>query len=223
MRIQLSTFNYPFSFFVFLFIFLSIEVFSQDRITTKAGTVLNVKIIHVDAENIFFHQSIDTSKTIRKVSQKSISNYEYNSIENGSNKNVLTEDSLMFVCYLRDVEGIYYTNNHELININEQKKMARRDSLAIVKLNKIPTAKKRFSNAGSCLIAASVFLVAGSAINIYAENRKIKDNPYQYEIDIFNEDQKFLRTGAYLCYGFSGLFILGAGINLESGAMQLKP
>lgn len=212
-----------FSFFVFLFVFNCSNSFAQDRISTKAGTNLAVKIIHVDSENVFFHQTIDSTKTIRKVSRKSISNYEYNSIENGSNKKVISEDSILFVNYLRDVEGIYYTNNKEIINFNEQKKIAKRDSLALVKLAKTPNAKTRFTNAGNYLIIASACIIVGSAINIYAEDIELKNNPTNMDIKNYNELQQFLHINANLFYGISGLFILGAGINLHSGAMQLKP
>lgn len=212
-----------FSIFVFLFVFNCSNSFAQDRISTKAGTNLAVKIIHVDSENVFFHQTVDSTKTIRKISRKAISNYEYNSIENGNNKKVISEDSILFVTYLREVEGIYYTKNNEILNLNEQKKIAKRDSLALVKLAKTPNAKTRLTNAGDYLIAASAFIIVGSIVNIYAENMEIKENSTFLEIDNFYEKQKFLHTSANLFYSFSGLFILGAGINLHSGAMQLKP
>ena len=86
-------------------IFLAKITFAQDIIKFKqSASLLNdtnqlVKIIYVDEANLYYYQSNDLSKTIKAVSHKNLSEFQYNSIELGKNKQIIRNDSLLYINY----------------------------------------------------------------------------------------------------------------------------
>jgi hypothetical protein len=202
-------------------IFQNITI-AQDKIKTKEGTNLNVKIIYIDNNDIYFYQTSDPQKTIRKVNKKYVSAYEYISIDNGKNKEVVSSDSTMFVNYQREIKGVNEITNLKYKNISTYSN----DSLISKNVNitilDLPRVNQKFMTAGNKLIAASIFFIGGSALNLYVINREPDLSSSIDDLLNFYKTNKNLTNISYSLYGVSGLFVLSAGINIHNGALLLK-
>lgn len=208
------------------FILFSNISYSQDKITTKEGTNLKVKIIYIDSENIYFYQTLDSDKNIRKVNKKYISGYEYNSIENGKNKTVIASDSTLFANYLKNTKGvnestvISYDNistniNDSILNSNIQETT---NELPMV----LPLVNQRFQKAGKQMIVSSTLILASAIITILSSNIEKPNYSKQSEVNTYNDKIKNMQYASAICALGSWGFTLGAGINIYNGALLLK-
>lgn len=206
-----------------IFIFQFTDSIAQDKITTKEGTNLKVKIIYIDTESIYFYQTLDLDKTIRTVNKKYITGYEYNSIENGKNKAVISSDSALFAKYLKDTKGLSESIVISYGNINtyNNDSIVNAQAIATELPMVLPLVNQRFQKAGNRLTTASIFFITGVILNYYVANRdytKMSASEFSKALDL----NKTLTNASYACYGISGLFVLSAGINIHNGAILLK-
>lgn len=204
-----------------IIIFQNITI-AQDKIKTKEGTNLNVKIIYIDNNDIYFYQSSDPQKKIRNINKKYVSVYEYISIDNGKNKEVVSSDSTMYVNYLRETKGVTDTKTLKYNNISTYSN----DSLiskSVTYTNlDLPRVNQKFLTASNKLIVASIFLIGGSALNLYVINREPNLSSSIDDLLNFYKTNKNLTNISYSLYGVSGLFVFSAGINIHNGALLLK-
>ena len=90
---------------LFLLMIITLQLNAQDIIKFKQlDSLLNdtnhlVKIIYVDEANLYYYQSNDISKTIKAVNLQNLSEFQYNSIELGKNKQIIHNDSLLYINY----------------------------------------------------------------------------------------------------------------------------
>ena len=90
---------------LFLLMIITLQLNAQDIIKFKQlDSLLNdtnqlVKIIYVDEANLYYYQSNDISKSIKAVSHQNLSEFQYNSIELGKNKQIIHNDSLLYINY----------------------------------------------------------------------------------------------------------------------------
>jgi predicted DNA-binding antitoxin AbrB/MazE fold protein len=212
---------------IFMFKFSS----AQDKIKTKEGTNLNVKIIYVDKDYIYFYQqTTDPQKKVRKISKKIVSEFQYLSIEDGKNLQVIKEDSLLFVSYLNSQNGepfrgrINYSGlekSKDTTNSNSSVKLNNNQPLQKVDL-KLPYVNQKFRNAGKhMLIANGLMLSAGilsySALRVSFQNNASSNDIKRVE-DLIKNLQTLSIVSTIASFGFS----VSAGINIYNGSIYLK-
>ncbi len=90
-----------------ILIFLAKITFAQDLIKFKNIDTLNndtnqsVKIIYVGDTILYYYQQSDLLKNIKIAHLRSISEFQYNSIEFGKNKQTISSDSILFINHIR--------------------------------------------------------------------------------------------------------------------------
>jgi hypothetical protein len=230
---------------LFLLLIFVFKVSSaQDKIKTKEGTNLNVKIIYVDKDYIYFYQqTTDPQKKVRKISKKIVSEFQYLSIEDGKNLQVIKEDSLLFVSYLNSQNGepfrgtINYSANvyfHELKKGGLEKSKDTTNSNSSVKLNnnynqplqnvdlKLPYVNQKFRNAGKHMLIANGLIVASGILAYTSTKITLPNNPTRDDIkrvaDLQSTLQRLSIVSGIASFGFS----VSAGINIYNGSIYLK-
>ena len=213
---------------IFMFKFSS----AQDKIKTKEGTNLNVKIIYVDKDYIYFYQqTTDPQKKVRKISKKIVSEFQYLSIEDGKNLQVIKEDSLLFISYLNSQNGEPFRGTINYSGLEKSKDTT--NSSSSVKLNnnnqplqkvdlKLPYVNQKFRNAGKHILIANGLIVA-SGLFAYASTKiTLPNNPTRDDIKRVADLQSTLNflSGASTIASFG--FSVSAGINIYNGSIYLK-
>lgn len=205
---------------------------AQDKIKTKEGTNLNVKIIYVDKDYVYFYQqTTDPKKKVRKISRKIVSEFQYLSIEDGKNLQVIKEDSLMFISYLNSQNGepfrgtINYSvveKSKDTIKINSS---VRVDGISQKQQKvdlKLPYVNQRFRNAGKHLLVANGLFVVSGIFAYTSSKVTLPDNPSRDDIKRVADLKSTLNflsgVSAVASFGFS----VSAGINIYNGSIFLK-
>ena len=217
-----------FLFLIFAFKFSS----AQDKIKTKEGTNLNVKIIYVDKDYVYFYQqTTDPQKKVRKISRKIVAEFQYLSIEDGKNLQVIKEDSLLFVSYLNSQNGEPFRGTINYSGLEKSKDTINQNSLVKVNGNnqslpnvdlKLPYVNQKFRNAGKRMLIANGLIVA-SGLFAYASTKvTLPNNPSKDDIQRAVDLQSTLifLSGASTIASFG--FSVSAGINIYSGSIYLK-
>lgn len=227
MKNSIKTYSFNKIVLVLSLIFSFNTINAQDRIITKEGSNRDVKIIYVDKDYIYFYQpSTESQKTVRKISKKSISDYQYLSIEGGKNLQVIREDSLLFQDYLKS-QGYQPISGN--LNYSSMAKDSANIKSSVLNTNKTNTQDVNLrltsvkEKGNSSLITSGVFILLGSAIQLYNINRKLDLTSASVdEINDFNKLSKNLSNITYGLYGGAGIFIIKAGINIRNGSVRLK-
>lgn len=196
---------------------------AQDKIKTKQGSNLSVKIIYVDKEYIYFYQPTnEPQKTIRRIPRNIVAEYEYLSIEGGKNREVVTSDSIMFVQYLNTQTDQPYRQsiNYSSISDSEVKKT---NSIQNEKVElSLPLVNKKFRNAGKYMLISNGLTVTALIFAYASNNVKLPNNPtaddFKKAIDLQNTYTSISMLSGIASFGF----LVGAGINIYTGAVYLK-
>lgn len=213
---------------IFIFKFSS----AQDKIKTKEGTNLNVKIIYVDKDYIcFYQQTTDPQKKVRKISKKIVAEFQYLSIEDGKNLQVIKEDSLLFVSYLSSQNGEPFRGTINYSGLEKSKDTIKNSSSIIVGGNnqsqqkvdlKLPYVNQKFRNAGKHILIANGLIVASGLLAYASTKVTLPNNPSRDDIKRAADLQSMLNflSGASTIASFG--FSVSAGINIYNGSIYLK-
>ena len=210
--------------FCFLILFMMFGTANaQDKIKTKEGSNLSVKIIYVDKDYIYFYQPTnEPKKTIRRIPKNIVSEYEYLSIEGGMNLEVVKSDSMMFVEYLNTQADQPY---HQSINYSgiANSDVKKTNSLQIEKVElSLPVVNKKFRNAGKCMLISNGLMISAIAFAYASNNVTLPNNPtaedFKKAIDLQTTYQNISTLSGIASFGF----MVGAGINIYTGAVYLK-
>jgi hypothetical protein len=213
---------------IFVFKFSS----AQDKIKTKEGTNLNVKIIYVDKDYVYFYQqTTDPQKKVRKISRKIVSEFQYLSIEDGKNLQVIKEDSLLFVSYLNSQNGEPFRGTINYSRLENSKDTTKFNSLLKVDGNnqslqkvdlKLPYVNQKFRNAGKHMLIANGLIVASGILAYTSTKITLPNNPTRDDIKRAADLQSTLNflsvASSITSFGFS----VSAGINIYNGSIYLK-
>jgi hypothetical protein len=213
---------------IFVFKFSS----AQDKIKTKEGTNLNVKIIYVDKDYVYFYQqTTDPQKKVRKISRKIVSEFQYLSIEDGKNLQVIKEDSLLFVSYLNSQNGEPFRGTINYSRLENSKDTTKFNSLLKVDGNnqslqkvdlKLPYVNQKFRNAGKHMLIANGLVVASGILAYTSTKITLPNNPTRDDIKRAADLQSTLNflsvASSITSFGFS----VSAGINIYNGSIFLK-
>jgi predicted DNA-binding antitoxin AbrB/MazE fold protein len=205
---------------------------AQDKIKTKEGTNLNVKIIYVDKDYIYFYQqTTDPQKKVRKISKKIVSEFQYLSIEDGKNLQVIKEDSLLFVSYLNSQNGEPFRGTINYSGLEKSKDTTNSNSSVIVggsnqsqqKVDlKLPYVNQKFRNAGKHMLIANGLIVASGILAYTSTKITLPNNPTRDDIkrvaDLQSTLQRLSIVSGIASFGFS----VSAGINIYNGSIYLK-
>jgi hypothetical protein len=205
---------------------------AQDKIKTKEGTNLNVKIIYVDKDYVYFYQkTTDPQKKVRKISRKIVSEFQYLSIEDGKNLQVIKEDSLLFVSYLNSQNGEPFRGTINYSRLENSKDTTKVNSLLKVDGNnqslqkvdlKLPYVNQKFRNAGKHMLIANGLVVATGILAYTSTKITLPNNPTRDDIkrvaDLQSTLQRLSIVSGIASFGFS----VSAGINIYNGSIYLK-
>jgi hypothetical protein len=205
---------------------------AQDKIKTKEGTNLNVKIIYVDKDYVYFYQqTTDPQKKVRKISRKIVSEFQYLSIEDGKNLQVIKEDSLLFVSYLNSQNGEPFRGTINYSRLENSKDTTKFNSLLKVDGNnqslqkvdlKLPYVNQKFRNAGKHMLIANGLIVASGILAYTSTKITLPNNPTRDDIKRAADLQSTLNflsvASSITSFGFS----VSAGINIYNGSIYLK-
>ena len=218
---------------LFLLLIFVFKVSSaQDKIKTKEGTNLNVKIIYVDKDYVYFYQqTTDPQKKVRKISRKIVSEFQYLSIEDGKNLQVIKEDSLLFVSYLNSQNGEPFRGTINYSRLENSKDTTKFNSLLKVDGNnqslqkvdlKLPYVNQKFRNAGKHMLIANGLVVATGILAYTSTKITLPNNPTRDDIkrvaDLQSTLQRLSIVSGIASFGFS----VSAGINIYNGSIYLK-
>ena len=217
-----------FLFLIFAFKFSS----AQDKIKTKEGTNLNVKIIYVDKDYVYFYQqTTDPQKKVRKISRKIVAEFQYLSIEDGKNLQVIKEDSLLFVSYLNSQNGEPFRGTINYSGLDNSKDITKFNSLLKVDGNnqslqkvdlKLPYVNQKFRNAGKHMLIANGLIVTSGILAYTSTKITLPNNPTRDDIkrvaDLQSTLQRLSIVSGIASFGFS----VSAGINIYNGSIYLK-
>ena len=218
---------------LFLLLIFVFKVSSaQDKIKTKEGTNLNVKIIYVDKDYVYFYQkTTDPQKKVRKISRKIVSEFQYLSIEDGKNLQVIKEDSLLFVSYLNSQNGEPFRGTINYSRLENSKDTTKVNSLLKVDGNnqslqkvdlKLPYVNQKFRNAGKHMLIANGLVVATGILAYTSTKITLPNNPTRDDIkrvaDLQSTLQRLSIVSGIASFGFS----VSAGINIYNGSIYLK-
>jgi hypothetical protein len=202
---------------------------AQDKIKTKEGSNLTVKIIYVDKDYIYFYQpSNEPKKTIRRIPKNIVAEYEYLSIEGGKNREVVKSDSMMFVEYLNTQADQPYRQsiNYSGIAISNEKINSNTKVDNTIKNEKIelslPVVNRKFRNAGKCMLISNGLTISALIFAYASNNVTLPDNPtaddFKKAIHLQTTYQNISMLSGIASFGF----MVGAGINIYTGAVYLK-
>jgi hypothetical protein len=218
---------------LFLLLIFVFKVSSaQDKIKTKEGTNLNVKIIYVDKDYVYFYQqTTEPQKKVRKISRKIVSEFQYLSIEDGKNLQVIKEDSLLFVSYLNSQNGEPFRGTINYSRLENSKDTTKFNSLLKVDGNnqslqkvdlKLPYVNQKFRNAGKHMLIANGLVVATGILAYTSTKITLPNNPTRDDIkrvaDLQSTLQRLSIVSGIASFGFS----VSAGINIYNGSIYLK-
>jgi hypothetical protein len=196
---------------------------AQDKIKTKEGSNLSVKIIYVDKDYIYFYQPTnEPKKTIRRIPKNIVAEYEYLSIERGKNREIVKSDSMMFVEYLNIQADQPYRQsiNYSGIANSDVKKT---NSLQNEKVElSLPVVNRKFRNAGKCMLISNGLMISAIVFAYASNNVTLPDNPtaedFKKTLDLQTTYQNISTLSGIASFGF----MVGAGINIYTGAVYLK-
>lgn len=210
--------------FCFLILFMMFGAANaQDKIKTKEGSNLTVKIIYVDKDYIYFYQPTnEPKKTIRRIPKNIVAEYEYLSIEGGKNREIVKSDSMMFVEYLNTQADQPYRQsiNYSGIANSDVKKT---NSLQNEKVElSLPVVNRKFRNAGKCMLISNGLMISAIVFAYASNNVTLPDNPtaedFKKTLDLQTTYQNISTLSGIASFGF----MVGAGINIYTGAVYLK-
>lgn len=210
--------------FCFLILFMMFGAANaQDKIKTKEGSNLSVKIIYLDKDYIYFYQPTnEPKKTIRRIPKNIVAEYEYLSIEGGKNREIVKSDSMMFVEYLNTQADQPYRQsiNYSGIANSDVKKT---NSLQNEKVElSLPVVNRKFRNAGKCMLISNGLTISALIFAYASNNVTLPDNPtaddFKKAIKLQTTYQNISTLSGIASFGF----MVGAGINIYTGAVYLK-
>ncbi len=185
----------------------------------------------MDKDYIYFYQqTTDPQKKVRKISKKIVAEFQYLSIEDGKNLQVIKEDSLLFVNYLNSQNGEPFRGTINYSGLEKSKDTT--NSSSSVKLNnnqplqkvdlKLPYVNQKFRNAGKRMLIANGLIVA-SGLFAYASTKvTLPKNPSNDDIQRAVDLQSTLNFLSVASSITSFGFTVSAGINIYSGSIYLK-
>lgn len=203
---------------------------SQDKIITKQGTVLNVKIVHEDRNALYFYQPLDSTIEIRQISKDYVKDYSYVSTNNGKNKAVVTSDSLLFAKYMQKENETANIKSRKYKYVKANSELNTKDTVYFSNYSDFTKYRNThiskefpFRKVGNRLIVSGSLFMLGTLFHTLRMNTpeqtvfltdKGKDD---YERSLRN-----LSNTSSACYAFSGLFLISAGIELSDMRLRLK-
>jgi hypothetical protein len=183
-----------------------------DYLKPFGKTELRVKIINVDDEFISYFIPTDSKMSIRQVYREDIKSYNYLSIENYRNTDVIKKDRELYLSFLKTKLNIgdpLPVNNYENAVFATVKTNT---TTNIIGLNN--SSSNEFQKASNNLTYAGILMLGGGLLHLLA-SRDLTD------ISELNSRSNMAKIGTVMYCG-AGIFVISASFNINSGAVNLK-
>jgi hypothetical protein len=204
------------------FFLIGLIAYAQDTLITKSGNTMTVKILNVEDSTIYFYQTIDKLKQVRAISVRAIKGYKYDVFASATDINDKKADSILYLNYVRKTKGLEPVLITSSTETNFDSTRLKTNNTVIATNKYSPTVNSYYGKAGRNIIVSGVLLFVGSALQIYNVNREIDENATLEEVNRFIDVSKNLSNVSYGLFGASGIFMIGAGININNGSVKLK-
>jgi hypothetical protein len=184
-----------------------------DYIKPFGKTELRVKIVNVDDEFITYFLPTDLKMSIKQVYREDIKSYNYSSIENYRNTEVIKKDRELYSNFLESKLNI---GDPQPVNNYEKARFApvnTNTATNIIGLNN--SSSEEFNKAGNNLAYAGVLILGGGLLHLIAGRDDLAT------ISELNSRVTMAKIGTYMYCG-AGIFVIRASVNIRNGAINLK-